>query len=183
MIICGIDEAGRGPLAGPVTAAAVILPADFPVTILRDSKKLTPKRREYLCCLILQKAKTWATGWAWPEEIDRLNIHYASLLAMQRAFRSLNLKPDLVLVDGRFAPAIASACRAIIKGDTQVPEIMAASIIAKVQRDLWMERYSRIEPAYHFEEHKGYPTARHKKLIRTLGDSAIQRQSFKSSFP
>jgi ribonuclease HII len=183
MIICGIDEAGRGPLAGPVTAAAVILPVDFPATILNDSKKLTTKRRQYLCCLILQKARTWATGWAWPEEIDRLNIHYASLLAMQRAFRSLDLKPDLVLVDGRFTPAIASTCRAVIKGDTLVPEIMAASIIAKVQRDLWMERYSRIEPAYRFEEHKGYPTAMHKKLIRTLGDSAIQRQSFKPSFP
>jgi ribonuclease HII len=180
-VICGIDEAGRGPLAGPVTAGAVILGAGFPVEILADSKALSPDRRERAARIIRERARAFAVGWAWPEEIDRYNIHCATLLAMARAVRDLGMAPELAYVDGKFAPAVNVPCRTVVKGDTMIPEIMAASIIAKTARDRWMVRYGRIEPAYLFEVHKGYPTAVHRELVKKLGPSAIHRRSFRIS--
>ena len=139
-IVCGIDEAGRGPLAGPVTAAAVVLPTGFDTSCLADSKALSPHRRETAAAAVLENA-AWGTGWAWPEEIDSINIHNATLLAMKRAYRDLGMPVDLVLVDGKFTPSISAPCRAIVRGDSSLPEIMAASILAKVLRDRWMVRY------------------------------------------
>jgi ribonuclease HII len=180
-MVCGIDEAGRGPLAGPVTAAAVILPAGFPLELLADSKVLTPARRTRSAAIIRAKAVAWAVGWAWPEEIDRINIHHATLLAMTRAVLGLSRKPELLLVDGLFTPVIDIPRRAIVKGDATVPQIMAASILAKTARDTWMDRYSRIEPGYGFDRHKGYPTKEHRRTIERLGPSAIHRWSFRVS--
>ena len=177
-IICGIDEAGRGPLAGPVTAGAVVLPQGFPVGELGDSKSLSPATRSDLAQVIMEDATGWHLGWAWPKEIDRLNIHHATLLAMKRAFGGLKTPVDLVLVDGRFVPALPIECRAIVKGDTLIPEIMAASIIAKWSRDRWMERYSWIEPRYGFDQHKGYPTRQHRAICSDIGLSPIHRRSF-----
>ena len=182
-IICGVDEAGRGPIAGPVTAAAVILPGDFPLHILDDSKRMTPGKREKTSIIIRQLALDWSTGWVWPIEIEKLNIHYATLLAMNRALWGLTLEPPLVLIDGKFVPDIRFECKAIIKGDTFIPEIMAASIVAKTARDTWMIRYSRIEPEYEFHTHKGYPTKRHRMLVKEHGISSIHRKSFKITFP
>ena len=179
VVRCGIDEAGRGPIAGPVTAAAVVLPARFPVGRLDDSKKLTAEEREEAAELIRRRATAWATGWCSAEEIDRINIHRASLLAMWRALRALGVAPGEVLIDGRFALPLAMPCRAIVKGDASVPEIMAASIIAKTARDRFMRRYARIEPAYYFHEHKGYATPCHRFLVRLHGRSAIHRHSFR----
>jgi ribonuclease HII len=182
MLVCGIDEAGRGPLAGPVTAAAVILPEDFPTDCLNDSKRLSARQREQAAALIRRQALAWATGWAWPEEIDRLNIHRATLSAMRRALFGLQLTPQLVLVDGAYTPQTGPPCRACVQGDRRIPAIMAASIIAKTERDRWMIRYARIEPQYGFELHKGYPTRMHRERIRLYGPSAIQRKSFSFSF-
>jgi ribonuclease HII len=181
--LCGIDEAGRGPIAGPVVAGAVILPQGFPVTILRDSKMLLPKKRKEISLLIRKLAISWATGWVWPSEIDRLNIHRAVLLAMKRAMHHLSIKPHRVVIDGMFTPLLHLPCKAIKKGDTCIPEIMAASIIAKTLRDNWMERYSRIEPLYEFEKHKGYPTKRHRQLVKIHGLSPIHRRSFSINAP
>ena len=178
---CGIDEAGRGPLAGPVTAAAVVLPRRFPVSVLADSKQLTPEEREEAAALIRQRATAWATGWCSAAEIDALNIHRASLLAMWRALRRLRVEPDEVLIDGRFALPLTVPCRAIVKGDRLVREIMAASIIAKTERDRFMRRYARIEPSYYFQEHKGYATPSHRFLLRLHGPSPIHRRSFAGS--
>ncbi len=175
-----MDEAGRGPLAGPVTAAAVILPESFPLECLNDSKRLSEREREKSARIIRKRATACSVGWAWPEEIDRYNIHFATLLAMARALATLPLTPDLVLVDGKFIPASNLACRAVIRGDTYVPAIQAASIIAKTQRDLWMRRYARIEPGYLFEKHKGYPTKEHRQRLSCLGVSPIHRKSFKT---
>jgi ribonuclease HII len=180
-LICGVDEAGRGPLAGPVTAAAVILPEVFPLEQLADSKVLSPARRRAAAASIRERAPAWAVGWAWPEEIDRINIHRATLLAMQRAVRALGIQPDQILVDGLFCPPFSVPCTAIVRGDATVPQIMAASILAKTCRDAWMERYARIEPGYGFERHKGYPTEEHRALIRELGQCAIHRRSFRLS--
>ncbi len=177
-LVCGVDEAGRGPLAGPVTAGAVILPAGFPLEVLADSKALRPEARLRAAVLIRARA-AWSVGWAWPEEIDKLNIHNATLLAMRRAVRGLQTKPDLLLVDGLFTPNLEIPRTAIVKGDATVPQIMAASIIAKTARDAWMERYARIEPGYGFERHKGYPTKEHRRLLASLGASAIHRKSFR----
>jgi ribonuclease HII len=178
-LICGVDEAGRGPLAGPVTAAAVILPTTYPLEELADSKALSPARRLEAARLIRRLARAWAVGWAWPEEIDRLNIHHATLLAMERAIRSLAVQPEEILVDGLFTPRARVPCTAVVRGDATVPQIMAASILAKTFRDSWMERYSRIEPAYGFDRHKGYPTEEHRSLICALGCSPIHRRSFR----
>ena len=120
----------------------------------------------------------WGIGWAWPEEIDAINIHNAALLAMKRAYQDLGIPVDLVLVDGKFTPSISVSCKAIVKGDSSVPEIMAASIIAKVVRDRWMVRYSWIEPDYGFERHKGYPTRAHRLVCSQIGLSPIHRRSF-----
>lgn len=178
-IVCGIDEAGRGPLAGPVTAAAVVLTERFPAKRLDDSKVLSPKVREELASLIRERAHAWAIGWTWPEEIDHINIHHATLLSMLRAYRSLGVTPNLVLVDGRFALAIEPECRAEIDGDARIPEIMAASILAKTARDRWMTRYARVDDRYGFESHFGYATRSHRFLLRLHGPSPIHRRSFR----
>ena len=180
-IICGIDEAGRGPLAGPVTAAAVVLPEDFPVEILNDSKKLNEKRRKEACAVIIEKSLSYGVGWGWPEEIDRINIHNATLLAMKRAYKELEIKPDITYVDGLYTPDIDCRAEAVVKGDSKIHQIMAASIIAKTVRDLWMIRYSWIETEYFFDKHKGYPTKLHRSLVEQLGRSPIHRKSFRCS--
>jgi len=188
---CGIDEAGRGPIAGPVCAAAVILCDGFDLSILKDSKKLSPSVRDKTAALLRSSESQIGVGWAWPEEIDILNIHHASLLAMSRAFHSLyssGLKAgelsdfssiEKVLVDGKFVPLLPVPATALVKGDTYIPEISAASIIAKVVRDKWMTRYSWIEPEWEFDRHKGYPTPRHRELCRKYGLSPIHRKSFR----
>ena len=181
--ICGIDEAGRGPLAGPVTAAAVILPVDYPIEELKDSKKLSPGKRELLSASLMNHALDYALGWVWPHEIDRINIHRASLLAMKRAFLGLKRPVELVLVDGKFEPDVDRPCRAIIKGDDSIPSIQAASILAKTARDRWMIRYSWIEKDYGYERHKGYPTREHARICREIGPSAIQRMTFRIPYP
>ena len=184
-MICGIDEVGRGPLAGPVTAAAVVLAEDFPIEVLADSKKLSPKQRRDGAALILDRALAYGLGWVWPEEIDRINIHHASLLAMKLAFGELQRhSPELgvtrVLVDGKFTPdRPIDDTEAIIKGDTKEPSIQAASIIAKEARDRWMIRYSWIEPGYGFAKHKGYPTAYHREQCARNGLCSIHRRSFR----
>lgn len=178
-IVCGIDEAGRGPLAGPVTAAAVVLGECFSDNRLDDSKEVRPQVREELVPLIREHARAWAVGWAWPEEIDLVNIHHATLLAMVRAYRGLTFTPNLVLVDGRFAPSVDVPCRAEIDGDARIPEIMAASILAKTARDRWMVRYARIDGRYGFESHFGYATRRHREQLQRHGPSTIHRYSFR----
>jgi ribonuclease HII len=183
--ICGIDEAGRGPLAGPVYAAAVVLPSDFPENLLADSKRLSAARREQAFVEITERA-IWAIDWASPAEIDECNILQASLLAMRRAFDGLRCfctthalaAPGLVLVDGNRTPQLNWACRAIVKGDSLVPAIMAASILAKVARDRAMVRFDWLYPEYGYAGHKGYPTAAHRDICRRLGPSPIQRNSF-----
>lgn len=182
-MICGIDEAGRGPLAGPVCAAAVILPVDFPGEILGDSKKLSPNAREKARSVICSQAIAWAVGWASAAEIDKINILQASLLAMKRAFCSMQeekILPGLeAVVDGLFVPDIPVPSRALIRADSLIPEVMAASILAKTARDRMMERYSLFYPEYGFEKHKGYPTASHRAAIALYGPSPIQRMSFR----
>ena len=186
-MICGIDEAGRGPLAGPVCAAAVALTPDFPKACLGDSKTLSPKAREYARSLILERAAAWGVGWASHEEIDRLNIANASFLAMRRAFdvfrvfRGGAVEGGLleVIVDGLYAPDLGFPCRALVKADRLVPEVMAASILAKTARDDRMVEYAGLYPEYGYEKHKGYPTAEHRKLVALYGPSPIQRKSFK----
>lgn len=178
-IVCGIDEAGRGPLAGPVTAAAVILPADFPFEILDDSKVIPEKKRIDITNIILERAIDSAVGWAWPEEIDRINIHNASLLAMKRAFGGLKTVPERVYIDGKFIPELPVTAIAVIKGDMKIREIQAASILAKTARDRWMIRYSWIDGRYNFEKHKGYPTKSHRERCIAVGLSPIHRRSFR----
>ncbi len=178
-IVCGIDEAGRGPLAGPVTAAAVVLPADFPIDELADSKALSPARRERAARLIRGRAIAWAVGWASAGEIDRMNIHHATLLAMRRAVAALAVRPTMLVVDGLFVPEAGVPGRAVVGGDATVPQVMAASIIAKTARDAWMTGYARREPGYGFENHKGYPTREHRAAIARLGPCAIHRRSFR----
>ncbi|HAK44638.1 MAG TPA: ribonuclease HII [Spirochaeta sp.] len=177
-ITAGIDEAGRGPLAGPVTAAAVILPSDFNTEILNDSKKLPEKKRLAAAAVILEQAVSFSVGWVWASEIDAINIHNASLLAMKRAAEGLSIKAELYLADGKFEPNIDGEVRAVIRGDASEHCIMAASILAKTARDLWMIRYSWIEPLWEFERHKGYPTKKHAELIRRYGYSPIHRRTF-----
>ena len=184
-MICGMDEVGRGPLAGPVVASAVVLPPDFPVEILADSKKLSEKKRRKAYDIIIQKAVSYGTGWVWPEEIDEINILNASLLAMKRAWLSMSVPvhPDRILVDGLFTPPIETdiPMEAIVKGDDKVHEIMAASILAKVQRDAWMVDYAKKDGRYGFEKHKGYPTKAHREAVAKYGLSPIHRKSFHSS--
>jgi ribonuclease HII len=183
MICCGIDEAGRGPLAGPVCAAAVVLPADFPRDVLGDSKKLSPRKREAARVLIYEKALAWGIGWASAAEIDELNILRASLLAMRRAYDAMNAPESLgvlmAVADGLYTPDLPIPCRAIVRADAQVPEVMAASILAKTARDRMMERYSWLYPQYGYERHKGYPTRYHREQIAVYGPSPIQRKSFR----
>ena len=215
-MVCGIDEAGRGPLAGPVVTAAVMLTDGFPTERLADSKRISEAERYELEAVIREKAARWGTSCAWPDEIDRLNIHWATLLAMQRAFSAMMGLPDeafgeapremdvgpapaeldrrelteggglevvptggRVFVDGRFTPELPWPAEAVVGGDGIVPEIMAASILAKTSRDRWMIAYAERAPGYGFERHKGYPTPSHRRAISALGPSPIHRLSFR----
>jgi ribonuclease HII len=177
-LICGVDEAGRGPLAGPVVAAAVILDAHDPIPGLADSKKLSERARDLLAALIRQRALAWTVASATVEEIDALNILQATLLAMRRAVESLSLRPDGVLVDGTHCPAVAMPVRAVVRGDSKVAAISAASILAKTWRDAEMLRLHVLYPQYGLDRHKGYPTAAHLAAIRQHGVNAIYRRSF-----
>jgi ribonuclease HII len=177
-IIAGVDEAGRGPLAGPVIAAAVVLDESRPIEGLADSKKLSANRREGLSVAIKERARCWALGRAEVDEIDKINILQASLLAMKRAVAGLTVAPDLVLVDGNQAPVLDCHVQTIIRGDVTVAEISAASILAKVARDREMTEMDKIFPGYGFSQHKGYPTELHVQAIRRIGVSAIHRLSF-----
>lgn len=178
-MIAGVDEAGRGPLAGPVMAAAVILDPNRPIEGLRDSKKLTAGRREVLAELIQEHALAFAVCSADVEEIDRLNILRASLLAMERAITALEVSPTRVLVDGNQAPDTIWPVETIVKGDDKIQEIAAASILAKVMRDREMLRLDREFPLYGFARHKGYPTKLHIAAIREHGVLPIHRKSFR----
>ena len=179
-LLCGVDEAGRGPLAGAVFAAAVVLdPARPRINHLIDSKQLDEAEREVLAVRIRERAMCWAVASASVEEIDRLNILGASLLAMQRAIVALNMKPDEVCVDGLHVPrGVDAPCRAIVKGDRLVAAISAASILAKVARDAEMLALDARYPAYGFAQHKGYPTPEHLAALRAHGPSEIHRRSF-----
>ncbi len=177
-LIAGVDEVGRGPLAGPVVAAAVILNEAKPIAGLADSKTLSEKKREVLAEQIRQQALAFAFGRAEVDEIDTINILQASLLAMQRAIEQLPIAPHHVLVDGKYCPKIVYTVEAIIKGDTKVQAISAASIIAKVARDQEMRDMDRLYPGYGFASHKGYPTRAHRQALQTLGITPIHRRSF-----
>lgn len=177
-LVAGVDEAGRGPLAGPVVAAAVILDARNPIAGLADSKKLSPARREQLFDLICARALCCAVGAASVQEIDQLNILQATMLAMRRAVAGLRLTPARVLVDGNCLPVLAVRAEAVVGGDALVAEISAASIVAKVHRDRWCAQLHAQYPQYGFAEHKGYGTARHLAALRTLGACPEHRRSF-----
>lgn len=178
MLICGVDEAGRGPLAGPVYAAAVILDPSRPISGLADSKKLSEKKREKLALEIKECALAWAIARAEVEEIDQINILQASLLAMKRAVEALQTIPTEVLVDGLYCPKLFIPSRAIVKGDSSVPEISAASILAKTARDAEMLLMHAQFPQYGFDKHKGYPTVVHIAALHKFGVTAIHRVSF-----
>jgi ribonuclease HII len=177
-LIAGIDEAGRGPLAGPVIAAAVILDPLNPIKGLADSKKLTEKARERLFDEIRAKALAWSVARATVGEIDNINILQASLLAMQRAAANLKISPQLILVDGNKCPSFACEARAIIQGDAIEPAISAASIVAKVLRDRFMHMLDKKYPQYGFAKHKGYPTESHVEALKVHGVSRVHRLSF-----
>jgi len=177
-MMAGVDEVGRGPLAGPVIAAAVILDTENPIQGLMDSKKISEKKRIFLAKEIREKALAWAMGRAEHDEIDSMNILQASLLAMKRAIESLSIKPELVLIDGIYRPDIDCKVVPIIKGDSKVPAISAASIIAKVARDNEMIALDSEYPGYGFSQHKGYPTKMHINALKELGVSLIHRKSF-----
>jgi ribonuclease HII len=179
VLIAGIDEAGRGPLAGPVTAAAVILDPSRPILGLADSKVLTPERREALELEIQARALAWAVASASVEEIDRINILQATLLAMRRAVTRLWPVPDQALVDGNRCPDLPCAAEAVIGGDASVPAISAASILAKVSRDREMRALDERWPGYGFVRHKGYATREHLAALATLGPCPIHRRSYR----
>ena len=185
-MLCGIDEAGRGPLAGPVCAAAVILGDNFKRDILDDSKKLSGGARERARQVICGGALAWAVGWADHMEIDAINILQASLLAMKRAFEqmlrnypALPLGEISAIVDGLYVPDISAPCTAMVKADSKIHEVMAASILAKTSRDRLMDEMAELYPQYGYEKHKGYPTKAHREIIQKLGPSPIQRLSFR----
>ncbi len=177
-LLAGVDEVGRGPLAGPVVAAAVILDPEKPVKGLKDSKKITPKKRERLSDEIKEKALSWSLGRAEVEEIDEINILKASLLAMKRAVESLSIEPKLVAADGQYSADVVYVRIAITKGDNLVPAISAASILAKVARDNEMISFEETYPGYGFSSHKGYPTKQHMESLKKLGVTEIHRRSF-----
>ncbi len=177
-LLCGVDEAGRGPLCGPVVAAAVILDPAKPIAVLADSKKLSEKRREALALEIREKALAWCIAEASVEEIDRLNILHASMLAMQRAVAGLPQVPDRVAVDGNRCPQLPMPCEAIVKGDALVPEISAASILAKTARDALLVALDKQYPQYGLAGHKGYPTPAHLAALKAHGVCEIYRRSF-----
>ena len=177
-VIAGTDEAGRGPLAGPVYAAAVILPMGLVIEGLNDSKKLTEKKREALFDVICKEAISYGIASATPEEIDELNILNASQLAMRRAVAMLTPPPDMVLVDGNVAREFPMDTKTVVKGDSLSMSIAAASILAKVSRDRVMAELAKEYPEYQLEKHKGYPTPLHMNLVRELGPSPIHRKTF-----
>ena len=182
-LTAGVDEAGRGPLAGPVVAAAVILDVRRPVAGLRDSKQLLPAARERLADEIRVRATSWAIGWVDAAEIDVLNILQASLLAMRRALLGLAVAPARVCVDGNCCPdaamlGLGCAMEAVVRGDASIQEISAASILAKVARDTYMTRAAGLYPGYGFERHKGYATWDHLDRLARIGPSRLHRQSF-----
>jgi len=178
-LLCGVDEAGRGPLAGAVFAAAVVLAPDRPrINGLHDSKMLDAQTREKLAARIKERALAWSVASASVEEIDQINILRASLLAMKRAVESLGVEPEEVCVDGNMLPPISLRCRAIVKGDQLVAAISAASILAKVARDAEMALMEERYPGYGFASHKGYSTPEHLSALRTLGPCAIHRRTF-----
>ena len=184
-IVIGADEAGRGPLAGPVCAAAVVLPPDFPFELLADSKQLSEKKRLIAEPVIKEKALAWAVAWASPREIDEINILQASMLAMKRAYLKVSQQiaglsgSRVLLVDGNRRPDVDIPCQAIVKGDATIHEIMAASILAKNARDRFMVAASRVWPQYGFEKHKGYPCASHKAALSVYGPCPIHRLTFR----
>ena len=178
-LVCGVDEAGRGPLAGPVVAAAVILDSSRPIDGLNDSKKLSAKRREALAGEIRAKALAWAVAEASVDEIDRINILQASLLAMQRAVAGLAINPAKALVDGNQCPDLSCPVEAIVGGDGKIAAIAAASILAKTIRDAGMLDLHATYPMYGFDRHMGYPTATHLKALREHGVSPVHRRSFR----
>jgi ribonuclease HII len=178
-LICGVDEAGRGPLAGPVFAAAVVFaPGRRAPNGMADSKLLSTRRRERLADVIKEKSLVWAVAWASVEEIDRLNILQASLLAMARAVGALGIVPDQVLLDGMHCPDLAIPARSIVDGDAKVKVISAASILAKTARDAEMRRLHERFPQYGFDAHKGYPTPQHLEALRRFGVCEAYRRSF-----
>ena len=177
-LICGVDEAGRGPLAGPVCAAAVILPRNIEIVGLNDSKKLSEKSREKLYDEICEKAMSFGIAFASVEEIEQLNILNAAMLAMNRAIAQLEPQPELALIDGNRSSAIEINSRCVIKGDAKCADIAAASILAKVTRDRYMLEMAEKYPEYHFERHKGYGTKLHYEALREYGPCEIHRPSF-----
>lgn len=180
-IIVGIDEAGRGPLAGPVVAAAVILDTKHEIPGLADSKLISEKKRQFLYDEIIQKALAYGIGSASPEEIDEVNILQATFLAMRRAKQALRVTPTLALVDGNQDPMLGCPTQTIVQGDRLIPAISAASILAKVTRDRWMVELDQCYPGYGFFQHKGYPTRAHKEAIMCLGLTPVHRKSFRFS--
>jgi ribonuclease HII len=177
-LVCGIDEAGRGPLAGSVVAAAVILNPQLPIAGLDDSKKLSEKRREALAVEIRASAVAWCVAEATVEEIDRLNILHATMLAMQRAVAGLAVRPESALVDGNRCPDLGIPVKAIVKGDGKIASIAAASILAKTARDADMRKLDGVFPQYGFARHMGYPTAAHCQALREFGPTPVHRRSF-----
>lgn len=177
-LICGVDEAGRGPLAGPVYAAAVILPRDIVIDGLNDSKKLTEKKREALFDVITERVLSCGIASASVEEIEEINILNATFLAMNRAIAKLDPTPELALIDGNRSTGIAMPSRCIVKGDSRCADIAAASILAKVSRDRYMLTLAEKYPQYHFEQHKGYGTKLHYEALREYGPSPEHRPSF-----
>jgi len=177
--VAGVDEAGRGPLAGPVAVAAVMLDPARPVAGLGDSKTLSAARREQLAPLIQAQALAWHVEWVWPEEIDRLNILHATMAGMSRALRALSPAPATALIDGNRLPRdLPCPAQALVKGDAREPAIMAASILAKVARDQYMRELEHRHPGYGFALHKGYPTPEHLDALRRLGPCEQHRRSF-----
>lgn len=176
--VCGVDEAGRGPLAGPVCAAAVILDPQRPIAGLADSKKLSERRREVLADLIRERAFTWSVAFASVDEIDSLNILQATMLAMRRAVESLAPAPTQALIDGNRCPPLAIPARAIVGGDALEPSISAASILAKTARDAVMRRIHEAYPQYGLDRHKGYDTAMHRLALQQHGPAPFHRRSF-----
>ena len=181
-VICGVDEAGRGPLAGPVCAAAVILPKDLQIPGLTDSKKLTDKKRRELFPLIQEQAIAYGIGFATEQEIDEINILQATFLAMQRALNQLTVKPDLALIDGNREKDFGLPVKTVVKGDSLSANIAAASILAKVTRDNLMQEMAETYPQYGFEIHKGYGTKAHYAALREHGACPIHRMSFLKKF-
>lgn len=177
-VICGIDEAGRGPLAGPVFAAAVILPGGLEDIGLNDSKKLTEKKRDILFDIIKEKAIAYGIGSASEKEIDEINILNATFLAMKRAVEALGITPDLALVDGNRKPKTGIPEETLVKGDAKCISIAAASVLAKVSRDRYLTALDKQYPEYQFAKHKGYPTALHYEMIKKYGISPVHRLSF-----